>query len=509
KEMVGYKEYEIEDSFDEWAELVHPEDLPSALEFIESYLNDPSIEFNMEFRMRHKDGHYMDILSRAFGLRDKNNRVLRIVGTHVDITERKRAERLLRESEQKFRTIFDSTGDAIMLLKDGHFIDCNRATLNIFGIDSTEEFCSFHPGELSPPQQPNGVDSMIMAEGQIALAMNEGRCFFEWIHRRKGGDDFPAEVLLTVMEIDGEQVIEATVRDISERKSAELMLKQRYHELEQAHSDLKDAQAQLLQSEKMASIGQLAAGVAHEINNPVGYVSSNISSLKIYLGELFQLINTYAELESELPDGEMKQNLNDLKARLDLDYLRQDVEDLVDESLEGVHRVKKIVQDLKDFSHVDEAEWQLGDLHAGLDSTLNIVHNELKYKAEVIKEYGEIPEIVCMGSQLNQVFMNMFINASHAIEDQGKVYVRTGQHDSDWVWVEIEDTGKGISPENLPHIFEPFFTTKEVGKGTGLGLSLTYGIIEKHHGRIEVESEVGVGTRFKIWLPIHNDEVIL
>ena len=163
------------------------------------------------------------------------------------------------------------------------------------------------------------------------------------------------------------------------------------------------------------------------------------------------------------------------------------------------------MQDLKDFSHVDQAEWQWVDLHKGIDSTLNVVNNEIKYKAEVVKEYGDIPQVECLASQLNQVFMNMLVNASHAIGEggHGRITIRTGLKD-EMVWVEFADTGKGIAPENLTRIFDPFFTTKPVGKGTGLGLSLSYGIVDKHHGRIEVESEVGKGTTFRIWIPVRQ-----
>ncbi|MDH4284272.1 MAG: ATP-binding protein, partial [Gallionellaceae bacterium] len=157
---------------------------------------------------------------------------------------------------------------------------------------------------------------------------------------------------------------------------------------------------------------------------------------------------------------------------------------------------------LKDFSHVDAGEeWHYSDLRKGLDSTLNIVHNEIKYKADVVKEYGELPEVECLSSQLNQVFMNLLVNATHAIEERGTITIRTGQQGEE-VWMEVADTGKGIKPEHLTKIFDPFFTTKPVGKGTGLGLSLSYSIVQKHHGRIEVESEVGKGTTFRVWLPV-------
>jgi signal transduction histidine kinase len=158
------------------------------------------------------------------------------------------------------------------------------------------------------------------------------------------------------------------------------------------------------------------------------------------------------------------------------------------------------VQDLKDFSHVDETDKQWASLEKGMDSTLNVVWNELKYKTEVVKEYAGIPDIECIPSQLNQVFMNLLINAAQAIDKHGRITVRTGQEDQK-VWVEIQDTGRGIKPEHLSRIFDPFFTTKPVGKGTGLGLSLSYGIVNKHNGRIEVHSEEGQGTSFRIWLP--------
>lgn len=262
---------------------------------------------------------------------------------------------------------------------------------------------------------------------------------------------------------------------------------------------LGEAQSQLLQSEKMASIGVLAAGVAHEINNPVAFVNSNLTSLQRYARDMLKLLAAYEQFEGSLtPDA--LHDINRLKQDIDAAFLRDDIEDLLTESLDGVQRVKRIVEDLKDFSHVDESERQWADLETGLDSTLNVVRNELKYKAEVIKEYGSIPQIECFPSQLNQVFMNLLVNAGHAIDTQGRITIRTGQAEHE-VWVEVEDSGKGIQPEHLGRIFEPFFTTKPIGKGTGLGLSLSYGIVKKHGGRIDVRSEVGKGTVFRVVLP--------
>lgn len=278
----------------------------------------------------------------------------------------------------------------------------------------------------------------------------------------------------------------------------------RMADLQATNQKLAEAQEQLLQAEKMASIGQLAAGVAHEINNPVGYVASNIGSLGRHVNDLLSLLDACDQLDATLSgDAPELLALRALKKKVDITYLREDLRDLLAESKEGLDRVKKIVLDLKTFSHVDQAEWQITDLHQGLDSTLNIVWNELKYKAEVIKEYGALPEIECLASQLNQVFMNLMVNAAHAIENHGTITLRTGQT-GEQVWVEVSDNGTGIAPENLNRIFDPFFTTKPVGTGTGLGLALSYGIVKKHHGHIEVDSTLGKGTTFRVWLPLRQ-----
>ncbi|SEK80926.1 His Kinase A (phospho-acceptor) domain-containing protein [Atopomonas hussainii] len=263
------------------------------------------------------------------------------------------------------------------------------------------------------------------------------------------------------------------------------------NKLEQIHK-------QLVQSEKMAGIGQLAAGVAHEINNPIGFVFSNLKTLADYVKNLLQIIDTAAA--SEQPGA-----LQNLMDEMDYAYIRDDVTSLLEESEDGLQRVKKIIQSLKDFSHIDEEAFQPADLIRGLDTTLNVVHNEIKYKAEVIKDYQDLPPVDCIASQINQVAMNLLVNAAHAIEEFGTITLRTGT-EGDEAWFEVQDTGKGIDTKHLSRIFDPFFTTKPIGKGTGLGLSLSYTIVEKHHGRIEVDSTVGVGTRFRVWLPIKQHE---
>jgi hemerythrin-like metal-binding protein/PAS domain S-box-containing protein len=281
------------------------------------------------------------------------------------------------------------------------------------------------------------------------------------------------------------QLGEANVKLENDRKELELLL-----------TKVEEAQQQLLQSEKMAAIGQLAAGVAHEINNPVGFVNSNLGTLKTYVSLLLNVISAY---ESGAPD-----DISAARQKADLDFLREDLPSLVAESQEGLSRVTKIVQDLKDFSHVDQAGHQQADLNAAIESTLNVVWNELKYKAEIVRELGDIPPVECVPAQINQVFMNLLVNAAQAIEQQGKIFVRSGTGNKQ-VWFEIEDTGQGMSEEVRNRIFEPFFTTKPVGKGTGLGLSISYDIIvKKHGGSLDVRSTPGQGTCFRISLPLEG-----
>lgn len=282
----------------------------------------------------------------------------------------------------------------------------------------------------------------------------------------------------------------------AELASANAVLEDDRRELELLLSKIEEAQQQLLQSEKMAAIGQLAAGVAHEINNPVGFVNSNLGSLKTYVNQLLTVISAY---ESNDPA-----QITEARQKADLDFLREDLPSLLSESQDGLSRVTKIVQDLKDFSRVDQADRQPSALNAALESTLNVVANEIKYKAEVVLELGEIPLVDCVPAQINQVFMNLLVNAAQAIPERGKIIVRSGL-ENNHVWFEIEDTGKGMSAEIQQRIFEPFFTTKPVGQGTGLGLSISYDIIvKKHSGRMDVRSKPDQGTCFRLWLPLQT-----
>ncbi|MBP7394959.1 MAG: ATPase [Zoogloea sp.] len=273
------------------------------------------------------------------------------------------------------------------------------------------------------------------------------------------------------------------------------ILRRRWLELAEKIGELEEAHGQLLQSEKMASIGVLAAGVAHEINNPVGFVSSNMGTLKDYSKTMVALLDACRAGKATEADF----------VAADFDYLKTDISDLIRESRDGLERVSKIVADLKDFSRLDQAEWQEADLNAGIECTLNVVRNEIKYKAEVVREYdAELPRVPCLPAQINQVVMNLLVNAAQAIDERGIITVRSG-HDADWAWIEVADTGRGMSPEVKKRIFDPFYTTKPAGQGTGLGLSISYDIVSKHGGHIDVTSEPGRGTTFRLWLPLKGE----
>jgi hemerythrin-like metal-binding protein len=258
--------------------------------------------------------------------------------------------------------------------------------------------------------------------------------------------------------------------------------------------------SELLQSEKMAAVGQLAAGVAHEINNPIGFVNSNLGTLRHYAENLLNVIDAYEECGVAHP--EISSKFATIKADNDLAFLREDLTALIGESQDGLDRVKRIVQSLKDFAHVDSAEMLDSDVLAGLESTLNVVWSELKYKADVVRELMPLPPVRCIPGQINQVFMNLLVNAAQAIEGHGTITLRSGT-DNTGIWIEIADNGGGMTEQVRKRLFEPFFTTKPVGKGTGLGLSVSWDIIvNKHGGSIDVKSELDKGTTFTIRLPV-------
>lgn len=291
-------------------------------------------------------------------------------------------------------------------------------------------------------------------------------------------------------------------------------LKNSQKELQQTLHRLRQTQTQIIHAEKMAAIGQLAAGVAHEINNPTGFVTSNLNTFKDYQDDLTSIVQAYQHLISEMKGDGGKvavpatastqlEKIEHLQGEVDLEFILQDSHDLIEESLQGMERIRKIVADLKDFAHPGNKEQEFADINRLLDSTLNIARNELKYKASVIREFGELPQIECYPQKLGQVFLNLLVNAAQAMETRGEIRITTQSLD-DSVEIQIADTGSGIPVENLTKVFDPFFTTKAVGQGTGMGLNISYQIIQEHQGAIDVASKMGEGTVFTIALPVQR-----
>ena len=385
--------------------------------------------------------------------------------------------------------------------EQGHILTANDKFCEISGYGRDELLGQNHRilnSGLHPQEYFRNMYQTLAAgkvwHGEFRNITKNGR--FYWVQATitpfAGGDGNPARYVGIRTDITAQKMAETrVVEDAAQLQAAYKKLSADHRELVELRDQAEKIQRQLLQAEKMSSIGQLAAGVAHEINNPIGFVSSNLGTLGSYVGELMRL----AELGAETPAGQA------LQAEIDLDFLRTDVRDLLAESREGLERVRKIVANLKDFSHVGEVEWQHADLLAGLESTLNVVWHELKYKAEIVRELVPLPVVCCVPAQINQVFMNLLVNAAQAIAEHGVITLRSG-HDETQVWIEIADTGCGMDETTRLRLFDPFFTTKAVGIGTGLGMSIAWDIVQKHEGVLEVSSEPGRGSCFRLQLPI-------
>lgn len=303
-------------------------------------------------------------------------------------------------------------------------------------------------------------------------------------------------------------VLELTVERALERRTLlrnarqyKLDLETRNNELERSKAQLQRLQTQIIHSEKMASLGQLAAGVAHELNNPVGFIYANLDFLNQCTDGLTKLLKYYNE--ADLSDIVIS-GANSIKHQINYESSLQDLDSIIRDCREGAERIRDIVQNLRTFSRLDEADFKKTDLHEGIDSTVRLLSRYFSSdNIRLVRNYGELPQIDSFSGQLNQVWMNLLVNAAQAVSAKGGEVRIVTRNDGDWVSVVISDTGGGIAPEHLSRIFDPFYTTKPVGEGTGLGLSITFGIVERHGGTIVVDSEVGKGSSFSVTLPVN------
>ncbi len=308
--------------------------------------------------------------------------------------------------------------------------------------------------------------------------------------------------------LDREKIKTKKAEQLLEKKSLELFnsyetLNESHKQLESALSDVKEKQHQLLQSEKMASLGVMSAGVAHEINNPISFVVSNIASLAYAVEQFhehYKFVSSYLSSKS----AEDQKALQEFSKKADLEYLFEDCSGLIDETSDGLKRVKSIVAGLQDFARADTGVMETVDVNQCLLSTLKLAQNQISPNCTVVQELAELPEIKGYPGKLSQVFLNLIVNANHAVQDNATITLST-VIDGPVILVSVTDTGCGIPAEKIDDIFTPFFTTKPVGQGTGLGLSISHGIVEEHGGKISVSSVVGEGTCFTITLPVQQD----
>ena len=427
----------------------------------------------IEIAALHKDGHVVLMEANGVPVFDSSGEFAGYRGISRDITWRKEAE----DEKQRLLRVVEQADDLVIITSPQGGIEyVNPAFERITGY-SREEVLGKTTGLLK-----SGLHDAAFYQ-QMWQTIADGESFHAAIiNRRKDGELFHAEETISPLRDPAGNVTHyvCTAKDVTER-----------HRMDE----------QLRQSDKLASIGQLAAGVAHEINNPIGFIISNLETLKGYLEPLQQYISFTESLYRQRSTAEEQQLLDDMAARLDIAFILQDLPPLIAESSEGADRVKQIVFDLKDFARPDENSLKEADLNRLIQSTVNIVRNELKYVAQLDLQLGELPPLVCIPQQINQVIANLLVNAAHAITHQGSITVRSWT-EAECALFSIADTGHGIPEELLNKIFDPFFTTKEVGKGTGLGLTISYDIVHKHGGEISVNSASGVGTIFTIRLPL-------
>lgn len=382
----------------------------------------------------------------------------------------------VRHAKIQWEQTMDCIDDIVMLVGgDGCLLRCNKALIRFTGVDGYQDLLGLDWLKLLASC---GLDlGSLSSRSQELYHEPSGRWFtVKWYNY---ADKNSAVITLHDMTV---------IKQVSE-------------ELAKAYDELKTTHHRLVQQEKMASIGQLAAGVAHEINNPMGFISSNLETLGKYAERLRQFMAVQDEVLKGVSDPEAAGMLAEARKRLKIDYLLGDIPALVAESNDGAARVRTIVQNLKGFSRTDLAEMEPANINECLERAISIAWNELKYKVTLERDFGELPTVNCYPQQLGQVFLNFLVNAAHSIEQHGVIKVAT-RIEAGNVAISVSDTGCGIPGENMDRIFEPFFTTKEIGTGTGLGLAISYEIVQSHGGVINVKSEVGRGTTFTVRLPI-------
>ncbi|MFA5059706.1 MAG: PAS domain S-box protein [Candidatus Omnitrophota bacterium] len=502
KDVIGKNDFEL------W-----PKDLAEKYRADDIEVMNSRVRKVMEEPIEHKSGKREWIETIKTPVFSPQGEILGSVGIGRDITQRKKAEEEIRKL---LRAIEQSPSSVVITNTSGNIEYVNPKFSEATGYSFSEAIGK------NPRILKSGETSSDEYKGlwEAITSGQEWRGIFH--NKRKNGELFWESASISpVRNIDGVITHFVAIKeDITEQKkmSDELLLRNQelikreeelskaLGDLKMAHGELKNTQNQLLQAEKLAAIGQLAAGVAHEINNPLGFISSNLETLEQYIDSYLEILRATEELKMSVGEKDLKeanairQKITQLEKDKNFDFIVSDVANLIKESKGGIDRIKRIVKDLRTFARDDKDVMSLSSVEEVLDGVINIVWNEIKYKADLHKEYGQAPAVQCNAQRLGQVFMNILVNAVQAIREKGTINIKTF-FDQKNVYVEIEDSGSGIAKEDILKIFDPFFTTKPVGKGTGLGLSISYDIIKKHGGEIKVESEPGKGSKFTVVLP--------